>query len=905
MKAKEAKKNKFVKNTISVVLTNLILLVSGLLSGFFVPKFLGEFDYGLFKSFTLYASYVTFFQFGFVNGIFILYGGYDYQRLDLSKMRFYTRFLLFLETIISLLCVATGFLFFSNVYRILVLCLAMYSISTNLFSYFQQISQITQSFKRYNSLVLLQSALKIIAVAILFLLYRLGKATFTSYVILYTGIFVTLFVSNTILYREIIFGKSVSFRDGVRDLPVIFKTGLPLLAADFVVILVYACDRQIVDIFFTKEEFGQFSFAYTILNLLVTVLSALSTVIYPALKRLDPNQAAKKYDSYLSTMLIVGFACLLSYFPLRLIVSKFLPNYVYSLNIFRIIFPGVILTSAINIIVQNYYKSFKFNGVYFFVSLGAFLFSVGTNLLAYYIFKTMESIAFASIFTFLIWFFVAQAYLKHKINIKFLKNYLYALLAIVSFYLCVFLIDDAAASIIAYAALYLILTLVLYSKKIENIIHFHWLSRVESTSNVGEKHTNRVILKAAGWMAMTSISTFAMGFFIFDASEIAISYSISKNRTSPNNCNLVVLESSKPQESWITFRINCKDATSSFAKESSYVFYTSAMTSNTQPPFRLYSGSNSEYVYEPTILLNYSPNFAEQYYGFELIDGSAFMDLNQDHYGSNSFYITQDLADDIIMDQCHKAKNEILDSDYEALLEKKTFDAEYFKDGLYYEASGTKFELSGIIKQESLSLFSNICGSKFAFFEYDAALYYFSGDLNLMSLMHGGAITTRTNLHFLKLLANYSNEYTLKFYDFGTQGYYVGPTNQMTQRTMDFYNSKIRYIFGSVCALLLVFCAFKLFRLLHRCYLSSTKRYSVVLSFIVLLVGLSLYLLLNSLNGTIVFGICFCLTGEWSVALFVLIYTLIAIWSCIENCIDRPEVMRLESCERLWTDIEI
>ena len=129
------------------------------------------------------------------------------------------------------------------------------------------------------------------------------------------------------------------------------------------------------------------------------------------------------------------FVCLLVYYPLDLFIHWFLPKYNDSLVIFRIILPGLITSSCISIVMQDYYKLLNKNLNFFIKSLFIIALSIGLNLLAYYIFKTPEAISVASIIVTFIWYITIESYFVIHYKVKFSKNLLFIMLATISFYL--------------------------------------------------------------------------------------------------------------------------------------------------------------------------------------------------------------------------------------------------------------------------------------------------------------------------------------------------------------------------------------------------------------------------------------------------------------------------------------
>ena len=71
-----------VKNIVSVALSNIITLLAGVGVGLLLPKLLEVEDYGWYKTFTLYVTYLGFAHLGLLDGIVLEYGGLDFDQLD-------------------------------------------------------------------------------------------------------------------------------------------------------------------------------------------------------------------------------------------------------------------------------------------------------------------------------------------------------------------------------------------------------------------------------------------------------------------------------------------------------------------------------------------------------------------------------------------------------------------------------------------------------------------------------------------------------------------------------------------------------------------------------------------------------------------------------------------------------
>ena len=137
---------------------------------------------------------------------------------------------------------------------------------------------------------------------------------------------------------------------------ILLKIGFPLLFANLCATLILTLDRQFVNILFDTSTYAVYAFAYNMLSLVTVATSAIATVLYPTLKRSTKESMVENYPRLIALMLLLVFAANAVYFPLCWFVKWFLPKYNDSLVIFRIIFPGLAISSAVTVVMHNYYK---------------------------------------------------------------------------------------------------------------------------------------------------------------------------------------------------------------------------------------------------------------------------------------------------------------------------------------------------------------------------------------------------------------------------------------------------------------------------------------------------------------------------------------------------------------------
>ena len=471
MEKKSIGNRKTVKDIIRVSFSNIIKLLAGILVGFLLPKIVGVNDYGYYKTFTLYSTYVGMFHFGFSDGIYLRYGGKSYEELERTNFRFYSRFLIFLEVVISAILAILSLFLFSGEYRFIFLCLSLFLIVNNVTGYYQVVSQITSRFQELSFRNIIQSVLISMAVVSLWLLSKILKAriSYREFTIIYVLIFAALALWYIWTYKEITIGRTVSGKEIWKDVPALIKLGVPLMIANLCSSLILTLDRQFVNILFDNETYAVYAFAYNMLSLITTAMAAISTVLYPKLKQTNEEVLVKSYSMLVSAILCIVFACLVVYFPLCSFVNWFLPKYSGSLIIFRIILPGLAISSAITIVMHNYYKTIGATYNYFIKSI-VILFASGLfNYFAYLMFRTTTSISIASIITMLIWYVYVEWYFIKRYNVKWAVNLSYMILMMIGFY-GITVIDNSLISCLMYVALYVFITLLFFWKYVGSYV---------------------------------------------------------------------------------------------------------------------------------------------------------------------------------------------------------------------------------------------------------------------------------------------------------------------------------------------------------------------------------------------------------------------------------------------------
>ncbi|MGI6360283.1 MAG: lipopolysaccharide biosynthesis protein [Acholeplasmatales bacterium] len=462
---------KFGKDLFLVILSNGVKLLSSLLTVFIIPLIFNQQDYGFYKLFLLYVSYVGIFHFGFNDGIYLYYAGKDYEQLDKTRFRTYTKFLTIVQTIIALIVISLSF-FLSGDRQIILMLVGVNLIVLNLTTYYQFISQVTQRFKEFAIRNIIFTVLNAALIALFYFLNLTDYKLFLVFVVL---INIVLLLWYVISYRDITFGKANKFKEERHNIVLMFKLGILLMASNLVVMFFSSIPRQYVDYRYPVEIypdiFSNFSFAYTLMGFTGVFLSAISLVIYPTLRKASDIELREKYNDLKSIVIALVFLLIIAYYPLAFIVQRWLPNYTNALDIFFVLAPGIAISSSVSVIIHNYYKSLNKNKEFLIIGiLSLLLLIVAIYIINTFINDNVIYIAITTVVVQFIWYLATEFYLTKKLKVNPIKNIIYIIISAIIFY-SIGLINNQLYAFLLYGLSIVVFTLIFFGRNIKDIIN--------------------------------------------------------------------------------------------------------------------------------------------------------------------------------------------------------------------------------------------------------------------------------------------------------------------------------------------------------------------------------------------------------------------------------------------------
>lgn len=887
---------KIATNTLIVTISNVVLLLVGILAGFIIPKVLGVDNYGFFKTFTMYATYTTFLQLGFVNGIYLIYGGKDLEELPKDRFKFFFRFFSILELSISLIFVVAAIIIKDQNISFVLAFLGIYSLCSNIMTYFQLLSQITMRFKEYSARIIVQSILKVLIVGIVLAVYYIFQKNYVDYriyTILYTTLYIFLAAWYIFTYRDLIFGKFKFDKTFWVDIKRIFIAGIPLLVADAIVICIQQVDHQFVNVLFTNAEFSIFSFAYSILALVTVLVGSLSNTFYPVIKRTNKENLSKSFLSMHSIVVSLSLILLCAYFPIKMIIGDYLSEYAASLPILVVLFVGAIMSTSINIVIQNFYKTLNKNIDYSIIGLIVLAISIGLNALFYFLFKTTLSIAIATVITYIAFYFMSILWLRRYLKVKFVRNTILMLVGMAVFYIIAIFSRQVIFGFLLYGISMVVLVILFNINDLKGFIAPIIKKLEEKVKTIKftkkmkiYKNDSRAFIKSFPLIFLSLIlvftSTIAVGNIAYDDRVENISAVVDDYiNNSSNGYALAQIRSNDLHDVHSVFFDDARDvfAASLLEKGSTFIQYK--------------QGDNGD---QPTIefLLNDG-----QYHSYDAMFSPRnyfnSIGVKLDVYGKDKDYLTTYMPDVIQRDML------ITENIADQLigiygLEVKASPSDTYAQLIGRELNGFAYKpykadykqtIAGVIKEDSIKDFKDIYPNGFILGTYDSSLY-FSYHTNIDILLRPGIVSLNSYISILNNAVTKSGNRTFTYPGSVENIGGSSPLQDKVSACNFFYDQYVaRIIVSSLSIVLSVALYIALIKRVEKNYLTSLEQHSLQpLLMIITSIAFTLVLLsVLSVEYISVFGFILCIKPFIGLTLSFLAYIILMVPSFVRMSI--------------------
>ncbi|MEK4326637.1 hypothetical protein MKX70_12445 [Paenibacillus sp. FSL R7-0312] len=347
----------FIKNFSYTLVSNFVSLLVSTLVILIVPKLIGLGEYGYWQLFIFYSAYVGFLHFGWNDGIYLRYGGKEYK--DLDKRKFFSQFymLIILQLLIATVVLIFTKYFISDSNRIFIICMTVLCmIIVNVRYMLLYILQSTNRIKEYAKITIADRILYSILI-LSFLLVGIREYQLLVIADL-IGKGLSL-VYAMYICKDIVFRKISSFYFDFKEVLENTSVGIKLMFANIASMLIIGIIRVGIERTWDVSTFGKISLTLNVCNLIMIFINAVGIIMFPLLRRTDEEKLANIYITIKDILIIVLWGTLIAYYPLKFILSAWLPKYSDSLVYMALVFPMCVYEGKMALLINTFLKTMR------------------------------------------------------------------------------------------------------------------------------------------------------------------------------------------------------------------------------------------------------------------------------------------------------------------------------------------------------------------------------------------------------------------------------------------------------------------------------------------------------------------------------------------------------------------
>ncbi|MGT2716201.1 hypothetical protein [Streptococcus respiraculi] len=367
-------------NLLSMLVSTLVILV--------LPKLIGVASYGYWQLYLFYVSYVGFFHLGWIDGIYLKYGGSHFE--DLDKKQFYSQFVMYtlFQTIIAFLIFLYGLICTTDGDKKFIFGqLGITLLLTNLRFFVIYILQTTNRIKQSSAITILDRFLYTVLL-IGFIIVDIKNYRMMIYVDViarFISLLYGLYLCRSILLKNFSYFELDYFEtfDNI-------KVGSNLMLSNVASLLIIGIVRLGIERQWDIATFGKVSLTLSISNLMMIFINAVGIVIFPMLKRLERSRLPFLYKNLRNLLMPLMLGMLLLYYPLKLVLVNWLPHYMESIKYMVLIFPMAIYEGKMSLLINTYLKALRMEKFILRVNIRTVCLSLGLTLFTTFILKNLD-----------------------------------------------------------------------------------------------------------------------------------------------------------------------------------------------------------------------------------------------------------------------------------------------------------------------------------------------------------------------------------------------------------------------------------------------------------------------------------------------------------------------------------
>lgn len=176
--------------------------------------------------------------------------------------------------------------------------------------------------------------------------------------------------------RDIVFRKISDFSFSFKETYENISVGIKLMFANIASMLIIGIVRFGIERTWDVATFGKVSLTFSISNMMMLFINAIGIIMFPILKRTTKEKLLSIYVTMRDFLMIILLGILIVYYPFKVILSAWLPQYAESLTYMALMFPICVFEGKMALLINTYLKTMRKEKLMLKINLIAVVLSV-------------------------------------------------------------------------------------------------------------------------------------------------------------------------------------------------------------------------------------------------------------------------------------------------------------------------------------------------------------------------------------------------------------------------------------------------------------------------------------------------------------------------------------------------
>lgn len=397
------------------LVTQALILGCSLVTSIIVPKYMEKEMYGQWQIYYFYLNYINFVTLGYNDGVVLKYGGMKREDLPVEKIRSGNFIMLCLSIFIAaagMICVrllkvpdSARFIF-----SMLLASMPFVCVFNIILSFFLAVNEQ----EKYNIVNFLSRFLATIGYCVLL---ATGVNGYIPMIGVDYGVRVLIAMVCIVIGVYFWRGKKAGWGEGLKAVRENCKSGILITMGALCASFAPLAGRVVLEHRASISEYAAFSFAMSILSLIVTFTNAAGIVFFPMLKRLNTQDMPKYYGKIKNLYNYLIFGALFCYVPAVLVIRYYIVEYAEVLEYVYLIVAICIPLGKLQVLITPYMKAYRLEKEYFAVNLISAVCVWTCDTLVYSLSDSILGVAMMTLVVYELWSLVLERYLKKKVGL--------------------------------------------------------------------------------------------------------------------------------------------------------------------------------------------------------------------------------------------------------------------------------------------------------------------------------------------------------------------------------------------------------------------------------------------------------------------------------------------------------